>query len=518
MRTTLSTLFTALLLTTANAAAQSEVAVVWNLPTGSQPPRSVAVSDSGITYILLSGGVVQAIDLDGDLLWTHQAPTNSSDLAVHSAGGVSIVGSISESDPLIPDPLGAVDGFFQTLAADGTPLGAQRIGGAGFDGLTAVAATGLDLVFSGTSTSANFGAPGTVEGPVFGRIDGSGALVWVTRLPVASPNSATLEDIAVRPDGSGHAVGSFFINGSFSTQRLIVHFDAAGALQESIGQTGVWVDADHLPTGDLVVSGNSYGGTGFLGFGCKITGSQWCITMREGIGGLQSAVHTGVVFGGDVIFGATQAGFPGSTPERTGLVRVDAVTGAASPFLDIRLDMAALAIAGDAEIDPRGGIRTTYRNVDFTEVGVLRIAPLDPFEAQVCAGQANSTGSPAVLGAAGSPQLAADELTLFVNGAPPQQTTLFLASRTGGFTPGAGGSQGNLCLGGSIGRFSGPGEIRVSSAQGRAALHVNLAQLPEGGASSAAMAGETWNFQAWYRDVNPGPTSNFSSAVAVTFQ
>ena len=31
-------------------------------------------------------------------------------------------------------------------------------------------------------------------------------------------------------------------------------------------------------------------------------------------------------------------------------------------------------------------------------------------------------------------------------------------------------------------------------------------------------AGETWNFQAWYRDANPGPTSNFTPSVSVLFE
>ena len=36
---------------------------------------------------------------------------------------------------------------------------------------------------------------------------------------------------------------------------------------------------------------------------------------------------------------------------------------------------------------------------------------------------------------------------------------------------------------------------------------------------SAAMAGETWNFQAWFRDVVGGATtSNFSDAWQVTWQ
>lgn len=31
-------------------------------------------------------------------------------------------------------------------------------------------------------------------------------------------------------------------------------------------------------------------------------------------------------------------------------------------------------------------------------------------------------------------------------------------------------------------------------------------------------AGETWHFQVWYRDLNPGPTSNFTSSATVAFE
>ena len=33
----------------------------------------------------------------------------------------------------------------------------------------------------------------------------------------------------------------------------------------------------------------------------------------------------------------------------------------------------------------------------------------------------------------------------------------------------------------------------------------------------SAQAGETWNFQAWSRDLNPNPTSNLTDAVSVAF-
>ena len=37
-------------------------------------------------------------------------------------------------------------------------------------------------------------------------------------------------------------------------------------------------------------------------------------------------------------------------------------------------------------------------------------------------------------------------------------------------------------------------------------------------ANIAVMPGDTWNFVAWYRDVNPSNTSNFTDGLSVTFQ
>jgi hypothetical protein len=47
-------------------------------------------------------------------------------------------------------------------------------------------------------------------------------------------------------------------------------------------------------------------------------------------------------------------------------------------------------------------------------------------------------------------------------------------------------------------------------------MDADLTQLP-GGLPAAVQAGETWNFQAWFRDMNPGPTSNLTNGLQVTF-
>jgi hypothetical protein len=61
------------------------------------------------------------------------------------------------------------------------------------------------------------------------------------------------------------------------------------------------------------------------------------------------------------------------------------------------------------------------------------------------------------------------------------------------------------------------GQVQSSGADDRVSMTVDLSDLPTNPPQAVA-AGQTWNFQCWYRDSNPGPTSNFTDAVSVTFQ
>ena len=61
-------------------------------------------------------------------------------------------------------------------------------------------------------------------------------------------------------------------------------------------------------------------------------------------------------------------------------------------------------------------------------------------------------------------------------------------------------------------------DVLDSGATGAASLTLDLANVPTNLGRTAVLAGETWYWQAWYRDVDGGgtPTSNLSSAVGVT--
>ena len=136
----------------------------------------------------------------------------------------------------------------------------------------------------------------------------------------------------------------------------------------------------------------------------------------------------------------------------------------------------------------------------------------------VCVGDANSTGAGASLTASGSFEVVNNDTTLELTGLPLNQSVLFVNSRETILLANPGGSQGDLCIGSlALGRHV--NDIRDSGATGTASLTLDLANVPTNLGRTAVLAGETWYWQAWYRDVDGGgtPTSNFSSAISVTF-
>ena len=140
------------------------------------------------------------------------------------------------------------------------------------------------------------------------------------------------------------------------------------------------------------------------------------------------------------------------------------------------------------------------------------------FQTAVCTGAVNSTGGPASLLAHGSAEVASNDLTVLATALPAMAAGFFITSTTAALVPNPGGSAGTLCLGGSIGRYVGPGQILFSGPAGVFSLQLDLTQVPTPTGPVPALAGETRFFQAWYRDANPTNTSNFTSALEVQFQ
>lgn len=135
-------------------------------------------------------------------------------------------------------------------------------------------------------------------------------------------------------------------------------------------------------------------------------------------------------------------------------------------------------------------------------------------DATVCDGAPNSTGSGAALRAVGSDVPTFSDLQLRATNVPLGTTILPLVSQTSGFVANPAGSAGNLCLSGAIGRGS-----ALSATNMVVTYRVFPTVLPQPNGAASAMSGETWHFQAWYRDFQAGQaTSNFTTAVSVTFR
>ena len=153
----------------------------------------------------------------------------------------------------------------------------------------------------------------------------------------------------------------------------------------------------------------------------------------------------------------------------------------------------------------------TY-GIDNVEIGLFEPGT------NYCSAAANSTGSIGTMSATGSTLASANDMTLTASGLPLGQFGIFVTSMSQGFVIGAGGtSNGNLCVAGSIGRYSAPGQIQSSGNTGSFSLALDLTATPQGSTFVSIAAGETWNFQAWYRD-NVGLGSNFTDGYELEFQ
>ncbi len=136
--------------------------------------------------------------------------------------------------------------------------------------------------------------------------------------------------------------------------------------------------------------------------------------------------------------------------------------------------------------------------------------------ANYCTANPNSTGQIAVMSASGSPIITDNNFTLTASQIPTFEWGYFMMAASQGFIPNVGGSSGNLCLGFPFYRFSKPptGTVLSSGSNGTFRFTPNLTNLPQG---VTFLVGETWDFQAWFRDGAAG-TSNFTDGIEVMFR
>ncbi|MDG1050693.1 MAG: choice-of-anchor B family protein [Planctomycetota bacterium] len=139
-----------------------------------------------------------------------------------------------------------------------------------------------------------------------------------------------------------------------------------------------------------------------------------------------------------------------------------------------------------------------------------------PVGTAYCQGAPNSTGLVGEIVGEGTAFLAQNDLELVATNLPLQQTGFFVVADGQASVPLIGGGQGTLCVGGTTGRYL--AQAANSGSTGTIRLTVDATALPQPTGTVMALAGETWNFQCWHRDANPGPTSNFTEGYSVTFR
>jgi hypothetical protein len=226
----------------------------------------------------------------------------------------------------------------------------------------------------------------------------------------------------------------------------------------------------------------------------------------EAVLGFQGGTSTVAVLSGGDWFGGALAG----------RAAVDsAAPGANLSVTEGTVDLAAFAGQRLSTI--------TFRNRSNLNAGYAILAAnvlgLDFGQAYCSPAAPNSTGAPGAIRVEGSPLVSQNNLTLIAESLSLNSFGFFLTSRTQGFVVMPGGSRGNLCLAGSIGRYVGPGQIKNSGVTGSFELIVNLTQHPTPTGFVSVQANETWNFQAWHRDAVGGvPTSNFTHGISVLFR
>lgn len=322
-------------------------------------------------------------------------------------------------------------------------------------------------------TNGSFGAewfhPDWV-GFAIAQFDVSGSRVY--RTAVDSPRDTSGTRIAVDNVGNAYVVGAEDLPAGSNAERhtTVWKVDAAGDLE--------WQRVN--PTQQ---SGSTYG----MAIGRAATGDM-LISATAG----PDTLHFAMDSDGNTPWQAIQPGGP-PAPATNTPARAEILTDASGMTYSM------------APLD--SSIRLT-KWVPGTVVGAPYCGPA----------AMNSTGLSGLIDAIGSDTATSNNLTLRLTDLPGNTFALLLNSQSQGSGPTLGGGQGTLCLGGSIGRFVGPNELRRTLADGTSSLRIDTARIPNGQGNMSVSSGQTWNFQAWFRDLNPAVTSNLTNAVAVTFQ
>ena len=326
------------------------------------------------------------------------------------------------------------------------------------------------------------------------------------------------------------ALSSFAAISAGASAQTIVHYDpvgsqasntpvpattvGSGVIATDLSQTGfgAWINTDVWPVGKLGAASATLDPNQYLEFEVTLAGptqfTNLTYTKRSysGDGCREAAVRTSLDN-----FSSNAAVVTGINPGGTEQLDFDLTSVApASGAVRFRVYFYDAPFAGDDWVDL---ISTVQMGTGLLLEGVAGgigtpyCGPAVP----------NSTGAAGTLTASGSPSVAANNLTLTASDLPQNQFGIFVVSDTQAFVMGAGGtSNGNLCVGGGIGRYSNPGEIQATGTSGEFSFMIDVNAIRRPTNNVPAMPGDTWYFQAWHRD-GVGQGSNFTNGMQVDF-
>lgn len=321
--------------------------------------------------------------------------------------------------------------------------------------------------------------------------------------------------------GGQHVVGvSFSDSQGFNTREAFLWTAASGMQSLGMTNTGLQTDTATVVTPDgSQVFGYALSGSDRVPF--RWTVATGAIEMTAVGANFVSAVPTSASSDGQAVAFSdyttinNQAQRAGLLLPAAGMIQGAKLllnTGGATIPATTKLGYAIVSLDGQALAGS-----ATYPGVT-EEAWLGSLAPLIPAAVgQVYCGPQvpSSSGVGATLTGIGSTETDLNFLRLEAADMPLGQFGYFLASMTQGLVQQPGNSQGNLCLGGAIARYT--GSVFSTGATGAADMTIDLAAIPAPTGSVSVLAGETWNFQGWFRDANPAPTSNFTTGLSVDF-
>ena len=434
-----------------------------------------------------AGGVdawLGRFDDSGNQLWLRQFGSLGTDDLKESAsdglGGLFMVGSTDGS--LFGPNAGSRDAWVTRYDGGGNALWSRQLGTSSFDSAQHVVTDGQGGAFVvGTTTGTLAVPPGGGYDVWIARFDPAGGQSWIRQL-----GSSSLEDVKIAiADGAGGVI--------------LAGITYSDLFAPAAGSADVWVTR-YDPGGHSVWSSQ---------FGSEQIDIPSTL-VSDGAGG----VYVG---------GATSDATPNVPTAALWVAHLDS-TGSrtwsqrfgSSLFVGDSLTAAAP--------DGVGGVFVSGQTVGTMEVSsgstdgwLARFGANHVGERFCTPATPSSEGSPGQISAIGNTHITANDLTLHASFLPRDTFGVFLTSRQIGSHPNPAQSQGTLCLTGTVGYFTGPGQVGLTGASGMVDLRVDLTQMPTPLGFVGVQPGERWAFQAWYRDLNPSAANNFTDAVYVRF-